>query len=442
MRWRPQVAPAIGRVTFDRSGNYAEHVSQFTRMCDLRDSNAADDTALEYIGRIPMKSEFPRHATRFPRWPLSLAIPLMLLGLVLSEQSGWTDDDTASSPDTSDPFAVPENASELSLRLFMTRLMRMVPDAETIEERREHFASVEAAADQLLEQDLEGEFLLMAIELKHGALTLQEQLGDDSAAVRLRAFIDTLLEDDRAEIVADAHRRDEIYQILHLSSYTADERRGMVDALAERLKTEVEIEAFRAAFRLSGALESVDSELAVTAYNSFSELIDQGPRPVTPEDVNYQEAAEVMRAAARRLDLPGKPMEVAGRTFDGDEFDIEELRGKVVLVDFWATWCAPCIEELPRVKELYEEHHDDGFEVVGISLDDSDTSLADFLQERQIPWITLFEPDPEKRGFNCPIVNHYGINELPTAILVDREGNVISVNAFRDGLAELLEEHL
>jgi thiol-disulfide isomerase/thioredoxin len=133
---------------------------------------------------------------------------------------------------------------------------------------------------------------------------------------------------------------------------------------------------------------------------------------------------------------------VTGTTFDGDEFNISELKGKVVLVDFWATWCAPCVAELPHVQELYEQHHKDGFEVVGISLDESDTKLADFLHERQVPWITLFEPDPEKRGFNTPVVNHYGINELPTAILVDREGKVVSVHAFDEGLAELLEKHL
>lgn len=375
---------------------------------------------------------------RFPRWPLSLAIPLVLLGLVWSEQSGWTDDETGAA----DPYAVPENASELSLRLFMTRLMRMRPAGDSIEERREHFARVEAVADQLLAQDLETEFVLMAIELKHGAMILQEQLGDEAAAQRQRDFLDKLLEDERPEVLAEARRRDEIYRIEHLATYSEAEQKAMVDAVVNRLEQEVNPEANRAAFRLAGALESVDAGLAAAAYNSFSRLIEQGPRPRQPEDVNYQEAAEIMRAAARRLDLPGKTIDVKGTTFQGDEFDINDLRGKVVLIDFWATWCGPCVEELPHVKELYEQHHDDGFEVVGISLDESDTRLAEFLRDREIPWITLFEADPEKRGFNTPIVNHYGINELPTAILVDREGKVVSVHAFDEGLAELLEKHL
>ena len=169
-------------------------------------------------------------------------------------------------------------------------------------------------------------------------------------------------------------------------------------------------------------------------------LDEKGPQPAWTSSLTATTGAE-----GHPLEIPPWFPQVADveiSMLDGGNFRTSDALGEVLVLDFWATWCPPCIEELPHVKQLYEQHHAEGFEVVGISLDDSGTGLARFLDEQEIPWITLFDADPEKRGFNSPIVNHYGINELPTAILVGRDGKVVSVNAFGDGLAELLEQHL
>ncbi len=94
-------------------------------------------------------------------------------------------------------------------------------------------------------------------------------------------------------------------------------------------------------------------------------------------------------AAARRRRVDRKPMELVGTTADGQQFDIAKYKGKVVIVDFWATWCGPCRESLPDLKDVYEKYHDKGLEVVGVSLDSELSDLTDFLDKEKLPWVNI-----------------------------------------------------
>ena len=91
------------------------------------------------------------------------------------------------------------------------------------------------------------------------------------------------------------------------------------------------------------------------------------------------------KPAGQESDLVGKPLELAGTTAKGAAFAWEAYRGKVVLVDFWATWCGPCRREMPNVKALYEKNSDRGFEVVGVSLDQDQEALAAYIEENPSP---------------------------------------------------------
>jgi thiol-disulfide isomerase/thioredoxin len=119
------------------------------------------------------------------------------------------------------------------------------------------------------------------------------------------------------------------------------------------------------------------------------------------------------------------PLQIAGPTVDGGRFDLADHRGKVVLVDFWATWCGPCLAELPNVRAVYDEFHDQGLDAVSISLDVDRAALTHFLQSHPEPWPQVFF-DPEDRAAqeNHP-ARRYDVNAIPCLMVVDREGKLI-----------------
>ena len=129
---------------------------------------------------------------------------------------------------------------------------------------------------------------------------------------------------------------------------------------------------------------------------------------------------ERCRNKAQKLDLldAGAPP-LTGNDTKGEPIDLASLKGKVVLVDFWATNCPPCIEEFPNIKALYSELHDDGFEIVGVSLDGDASLVENFTGQMKMPWRQIVD-ETTVEGLR----KSWHVPTIPSLYIVDRSGKV------------------
>jgi thiol-disulfide isomerase/thioredoxin len=283
-----------------------------------------------------------------------------------------------------DRYKVPEGDVEALVKFVEgLRSYRPTTTAEILAYRKKIRGAFRTAADRILKLEKD----------------------QTSEAYRLAGALDFQLRFDKIVPASEKVQRDfyeELSKYVDAAKTTSRLDVALANTLCELLEKETE-----------------NVELAEEAYAAF------GKRFSTHEDEELANYGQRMVGVSRRLGLPGSEMQVEGKTVAGEEFDWKSYRGKVVLVDYWATWCGPCIAELPNLKENYEKYHDKGFEVVGISLDENRNRLQRFLTEEEIPWACLFD---DGNGPNHPMAKYYGITGIPTTILVDRDGKVVKMN--------------
>jgi thiol-disulfide isomerase/thioredoxin len=125
------------------------------------------------------------------------------------------------------------------------------------------------------------------------------------------------------------------------------------------------------------------------------------------------------KGCLNRLDTSGKSVAIQFVSVDGREVDTAKMKGKVLLVDFWATTCSPCVAELPRVKAAYDKYHAQGFEVVGVSCDTDEDAVKKFLKRRDIVWPQYYDG---KQQINNKLAQEFGIDGIPHIFLIDKKG--------------------
>ena len=136
-----------------------------------------------------------------------------------------------------------------------------------------------------------------------------------------------------------------------------------------------------------------------------------------------------------------KAIDFSVKDLDGKDLSLEKYRGKVVLLDFWAVWCGPCIAEMPNVKGVYEKYKDANFQIIGISLDKSRDTLVGYLEKQGIAWPQFFDGN----DWQNQVAEMYGIRAIPHMYLIDGEGVIrksdVRGSALEPAVAELIREN-
>jgi thiol-disulfide isomerase/thioredoxin len=153
--------------------------------------------------------------------------------------------------------------------------------------------------------------------------------------------------------------------------------------------------------------------------------------------------ALTIKGQRRLREAIGKPFELEFTEAITDKtISMKDLKGKVVVVDFWATWCGPCVAEMPNMKKLYAEYKDKGVEFVGVSLDQPKESggldkLKEFVAKNEITWPQYYQG----KGWESEFSAGWGINGIPCVFIVDANGNLFSTEA-RGQLEKMIPELL
>ena len=171
-----------------------------------------------------------------------------------------------------------------------------------------------------------------------------------------------------------------------------------------------------------------------TDYIKLYESIANGLKKKYPDN---EFVKNVVHKVETTIVPGGMAPEIAMKDPTGKERKLSDLRGKVVLIDFWASWCGPCRMENPNVVRLYKKYHDKGFDIYSVSLDKTRDKWLEAIQRDGLEWDNHVS---DLNGWTSTGGATYGITSIPATVLVDREGRVIARNLRGPDLAKKLQE--
>lgn len=166
--------------------------------------------------------------------------------------------------------------------------------------------------------------------------------------------------------------------------------------------------------------------------------------PTVPIGGNTDEAIKSLKASVAKwkirsaLAIGTNFPDFSAQDVDGKPLSLADYKGKIVLIDFWATWCPPCRAELPYILKTYQKYHNQGFDIIGVSLDDNHQKLENFLKEKDITW----QQSCDGKGWDGRLVAQFGLDMLPATFLLDGQRIIIAKNLRGDELEQAVAKAL
>ena len=243
------------------------------------------------------------------------------------------------------------------------------------------------------------------------------------AFVTALTFNLTVSAEDKKPTFSDAAKE----LIAKIRPMVAKDRNGAMVAYlkgARELAKQFPSEVGPRTMMLEAASMSLDEKFKKETFTELAGLKDE----------KFARITDRAKAELKKMNALGNPVAIKFTAVDGRKVDLSKMKGKVVLIDFWATWCGPCVAEIPNVKKTYAKLHKKGFEIVGISLDSKEDKLTEFVADKGMSWPQHFDG----KGRSNAIAKEFGIRSIPAMWLIDTNGNLVDMSA-RHNLEEKVE---